>query len=88
MRISERCSCGASVEVEHQSSSVAEKYVSDWRVNHKHEHRYPHGMYATNYAGEMVDVPVWESSTGVSATELRMYTDFPETPPEKEWGTG
>lgn len=66
MKISERCSCGASVEIEVNSTSVAEKYIEEWRGKHHHTVRNPYTSYGgySIHNTEMVDVPLYSSGSG------------------------
>lgn len=35
--IKENCSCGASVEIYTDSSLAAQRFIADWRKQHRHE---------------------------------------------------
>lgn len=58
MRISEKCSCGASIEVDSANMTSAQNTVKNWRADHIHTmqpKQYPYVTYggytATNTAG-------------------------------------
>lgn len=36
MRLTERCSCGASIDVKHEQYEGAMEAIRDWRENHNH----------------------------------------------------
>lgn len=53
MKVTEKCSCGASIEFDSSAITTAEKTLAKWRREHLH-HMRPHpyiGGYATRSAG-------------------------------------
>lgn len=70
MKISERCACGASIEVEDRYQSAVLECVKEWRANHNHIVRNPTYPYVTWGQGGAVGgyAPVYTTNTGTVST--------------------